>query len=85
MMQFTLSDDFISGFQKRKPDFGFNGLGELVYMRTYSRVKEDGSNEQWWETCRRVVEGTYSLQKRHILKYELGWDEGKGQASAQEM
>lgn len=84
-MQFRLSDDFIAGFQKQKPDFGFNGLGELVYMRTYSRVKDDGTNERWWETCRRVVEGTYSLQKRHILKYELGWNEHKAQDSAQEM
>lgn len=84
-MQFKLKESFIEDYKTRKPDFGFNGLGELVYMRTYSRVKEDGLNEQWWETCRRVVEGTYELQRNHILKYELGWDEAKAQGSAQEM
>jgi ribonucleoside-triphosphate reductase len=84
-MQFKLNEDFLKEFQKKKPDFGFNGLGELVYMRTYSRVKEDGTNEKWWETCKRVVEGAYSLQGRHILKYELGWDVAKAQESAQEM
>ena len=46
---------------KKRTPFGFNGLGELVYMRTYSRIKEDGKNERWWETVQRVVEGTYSM------------------------
>jgi hypothetical protein len=64
--KFKLSDKFIEKYQKVKPPFGFNGLGELVYMRTYSRIKEDGSNEQWWETIRRVVEGTYRMQQKHI-------------------
>ena len=29
-------------------------------------IKEDGKNEMWWETCQRVVEGTYNMQKKHI-------------------
>ena len=82
---FKLSDSFVEKYVKILPPFGFNGLGELVYMRTYSRIKEDGTNEQWWETCRRVVEGTYSMQKEHIEQYSLGWNPWKAQASAQEM
>ena len=35
-------------------------------MRTYSRIKDDGKNEMWWETVRRVVEGTYNMQKKWI-------------------
>jgi len=54
-------------------------------MRTYSRLKSNGENEKWFETVRRVVEGTYSIQKRHILKYDLGWDESKAHRSAEEM
>ncbi|HKL13878.1 MAG TPA: hypothetical protein VJ907_09760, partial [Halanaerobiales bacterium] len=84
-MDFKLDDKFIKKYSKIKPKFGFNGLGELVYLRTYSRLKPDGSNESWFETVRRVVEGTYSIQKRHINKYGLGWDETKAQRSAQEM
>lgn len=83
--KFKLSDKFIEKYQKVKPPFGFNGLGELVYMRTYSRIKEDGSNEQWWETIRRVVEGTYRMQQKHIDAYRLGWDNAHAQRSAQEM
>ncbi len=85
MERFKLSDNFVSKYKRKKPPFGFNGLGELVYMRTYSRIKEDGKNERWWETVRRVVEGTYSMQKNHIDNYQLGWNAWQAQASAQEM
>ena len=63
---FRLTENFIDKYKRKKPPFGFNGLGELVYMRTYSRIKDDGKNERWWETVRRVVEGTYTMQKRWI-------------------
>ncbi len=60
---FKFSENFIDKYKNRSPNFGFNGLGELVYRRTYSRTKKDGSNEEWYETVRRVVEGTFSLLK----------------------
>ena len=85
MEKFTLSDNFIDKYKRKKPPFGFNGLGELVYMRTYSRIKEDGKNEKWWETIRRVVEGTYSMQKEWIDSHQLGWNPWQAQKSAQEM
>ena len=50
MEKFQLSENFINKYKRKKPPFGFNGLGELVYMRTYSRIKENGKNERWWET-----------------------------------
>ena len=85
MEKFTLSDNFIDKYKRKKPPFGFNGLGELVYMRTYSRIKEDGKNEKGWETIRRVVEGTYSMQKEWIDSHQLGWNPWQAQKSAQEM
>ena len=84
-MKFTISDNFIEGYKRARAPFGFNGLGELVYMRTYSRLKEDGKNEMWWETVRRVVEGTYNMQKNHIERHGLGWKTWQAQRSAQEM
>ena len=83
--KFTLTDTFINKYKRKKAPFGFNGLGELVYMRTYSRIKEDGKNERWWETVRRVVEGTYSMQKHHIESHQLGWNPWQAQRSAQDM
>ena len=85
MEKFVLSKNFINKYKRKKPPFGFNGLGELVYMRTYSRIKENGKNERWWETIKRVVEGTYSMQKNWIESHQLGWNAWQAQRSAQEM
>ena len=82
---FYLDESFVSKYSDITAPFGFNGLGELVYMRTYSRLKPDGNNEKWFETVRRVVEGTYSLQMNHIESLKLGWNPEQAQASAQEM
>lgn len=85
MIEFKIKDTFINKYKKIKPPFGFNKFGEIVYRRTYSRTKEDGTKEEWYETIKRVVEGTYNIQKEHILKYNLGWDEAKAHKSAEEM
>ena len=42
--RFSLSENFVNKYRRRKAPFGFNGLGELVYNRTYSRLKDDGKN-----------------------------------------
>lgn len=83
--KFELKREFVEKFKDIKPPFGFNGLGELTYLRTYSRLKLDGKNEKWFETIERVVNGTYTIQKNHIKNHKLGWNEKKAQNSAQEM
>eukprot|EP01113_Clastostelium_recurvatum_P003265 TRINITY_DN1141_c2_g1_i1.p1 TRINITY_DN1141_c2_g1~~TRINITY_DN1141_c2_g1_i1.p1 ORF type:complete len:273 (+),score=63.20 TRINITY_DN1141_c2_g1_i1:70-888(+) len=82
---FRLTKGFIDKFKVKQPPFGFGVLGELVYRRTYSRVKTDGTNEQWFETVERVVNGTYNMQKRWIEQHGLGWNANKAQLSAQDM
>lgn len=82
---FTLDDAFLEPYRLLTPPFGFDGVGELTYLRTYSRIKDNGEQEVWWETVRRVVEGTYSMQKAWIVAHHLGWSESKAQRSAQEM
>lgn len=85
VLKFKLKEFFINKYKKVEPDFGFNGLGKIAYLRTYSRLKPDGTKEEWYETIRRVVEGTYSIQKEHIEKYGLGWNEDTAHESAEEM
>jgi len=85
MESFKLKKEFINKYITIKPPFGFNGLGKLTYLRTYSRLKENGEKEQWYETIERVVNGVYSIQKNHILKYNLGWNEEQAYNSAEEM
>ncbi|MEK6918563.1 MAG: fused protease/ribonucleoside-triphosphate reductase [Nanoarchaeota archaeon] len=82
---FAIDCAFVAKYSDRKADFGFNGLGEITYLRTYSRPKPDGKNERWHETVARVVTGTYNLQKRWVTERGLEWSDHKAQESAQEM
>ncbi|KAN0050228.1 hypothetical protein ACTA71_003334 [Dictyostelium dimigraforme] len=83
--EFKLKKEFIEKYSKKKAPFGFGILGEIVYRRSYSRVKEDNTNEQWFETVERVVNGTYNIQRKWIERHGLEWNQGKAQRSAQEM
>ena len=47
MENFKLSEKFIDKYKRKKAPFGFNGLGELVYMRTYSRIKDNDGFVCW--------------------------------------
>ena len=86
MLSFKLDDDFVMSYAHIQPDFGFNGLGQLTYYRTYSRLKEDGKNEEWYGNGAQGSRGClYDSKKEHIHSNELGWNNKKAQRSAQEM
>jgi ribonucleotide reductase alpha subunit len=83
-LDFKLSKSFLEKYTKLSPPFG--PLGLVVYTRTYSRpIYEENRTEEWWETIKRVVEGTYAIQKTHCKKLKLPWNDNKAQKSAQEM
>lgn len=94
---FILRPSFLAQYHPSvvRPPFGFNGLGEVVYRRTYSRTIEDenaGSdgdgqtrNEEWHETVARVVTGCFRMQQRWALRQGLGWDHLRAQRSAEDM
>ena len=89
VFSFRLSDEFVTKYAAAPAPFGFsdagsNSLGEITFIRTYSRVKEDGTKERWHEVCRRVIEGMYSVQKNHAKDNRLPWNDNKAQKSAQE-
>ena len=56
-----LTDEFLSPYKTKKPNWGYNGLGEIVYKRTYSRLKDDGTSEEWWETVARCINGAQKI------------------------
>lgn len=85
MNKFELSENFLDNYKRKKPRFGFGELGRVTYLRTYSRVKADGTHEDWWETVKRVVEGTYQIQRNHCDQYKLPWNGNEAQRSAQKM
>jgi len=89
IFSFRLSDDFVSTYRSQKAPFGYadaagNSVGEITFLRTYSRLKEDGTKETWADVCERVINGMYSLQKDHCKANRLPWNDAKGQASAKE-
>lgn len=76
LFSFKLTDSFVDEYRDIKPPFGFtdaagNSLGEITFLRTYSRIKSDGNKEQWYEVCQRVIEGMYSIQKDHCKTNRL--------------
>jgi len=82
---FRLSDTFLQLYANRHPNFGFNGLGEFVFYRTYSRRIGPGKKETFLLSLKRVVEGCYEIQRRHCRRLHIPWDLHKAQDSAQEM
>lgn len=88
-LSFKLSDDFVNSYKSRKAPFGYtdaagNSVGEITFLRTYSRLKEDGTKETWADVCQRVIEGMYSIQKDHCKSQRLPWNDARAQASAKE-
>ena len=86
---FKLSEEFVGGYKGRKAPFGYrdaagNSVGEITFLRTYSRLKEDGTKETWTDVCERVINGMYSIQKDHAKSQRLPWNDSKAQASAKE-
>jgi ribonucleoside-triphosphate reductase (thioredoxin) len=88
-LSFRLTEDFVAGYRDKKAPFGYrdaggNSVGEITFLRTYSRKKEDGTKETWVEVCERVINGMYSIQKDHCKDNRLPWNDSKAQASAKE-
>lgn len=60
-MSDILSKDFVKKYAKKQPYWGFNGLGYIVYKRTYARLKDDGNTEEWHETVERCINGAQKI------------------------
>jgi ribonucleoside-triphosphate reductase len=78
--RFKLKDSTRQEIQLKIPKFGFNGLGEVVFRRTYSR-----NNETWNDVVIRVIEGVFSIRKEHFFRNSLGWEDEDWQTFAREM
>jgi adenosylcobalamin-dependent ribonucleoside-triphosphate reductase len=88
-LTFKLTNDFVEGYKNKTVPWGYkdvagNSVGEITFLRTYSRLKADGTKETWTDVCERVINGMYSLQKDHAKTNRLPWNDAKAQASAKE-
>ena len=89
--QFSLAPAFLADFEGRQPAWG--PVGYFTFKRTYARPLCDCDDprscghpsEEFFDCCKRVVEGVYNVQKAHCRRLSLPWNEPKAQASAQDM
>lgn len=84
---FNLEERYVDKLHEMTPEFGYDGYGEIVYYRTYSRKRPKDNieaeldrdswtgQEGWHDTVLRVVNGTFTIRKDHYLKNHIPWDE----------
>lgn len=80
MNRFKLTSAIKQEILSKTPNFGYNGLGEIVFRRTYSR-----NNETWNDVVIRVVEGILTIRKEHYTKNALRWNDTEWHDYAQGM
>jgi ribonucleoside-triphosphate reductase (thioredoxin) len=57
-----LSPEFIASYASKTPPWGFGGLGEVVFLRTYSRkIEGTDQTESWVQTIQRIIEGAADI------------------------
>lgn len=61
-----LTDEFLTQYRNKQPQWGFGGLGYIVYLRTYARTKTDGTLERWDETVERITEGNFKIETHRL-------------------
>lgn len=75
---FTLAEEFLDGYRDRSVPWGFGDLSWVTYRRTYSR-----EGEGWLDTCRRVIEGMFTVQRVHCREHGLPWDQDRARSFAE--
>ena len=63
-----LKKSFVESYLNKQAPWGFNGMGEIVFLRTYSRKKDNGMNETWVETLERVINGAQEIGVEYTEK-----------------
>ena len=85
--RFRLSDQFIEQYKNKPVPWG--PVGYITFKRTYARRLSDtdpnsNGTEEWYQTCRRVIEGMFDIQKRHVYALGIEWNDAKAQRTAKE-
>jgi ribonucleoside-diphosphate reductase alpha chain len=83
--KFELEKKTVDLLRALKPNFGYDGFGEFLFYRTYSRIKENKGNENWADCVIRVTNGVMSIRKDWYIKNNIYWDECKWQDFAKHL
>ena len=63
-----LSHKFLNKYENSQPNWGFHGLGYLIYKRTYARLKENNILEEWHETIERCIKGAQKIGAKYSVE-----------------
>ena len=80
---FKLDKSFVNKYADKPVPFG--PLGEVTFLRTYSRKRTDGSKEQWVDVCERVVNWSIQNIERHCKENNLPFHENSWHARGRMM
>jgi ribonucleoside-triphosphate reductase len=83
MLSFNLDREFVDSYRDKAEPFA-NALGKTTFYRTYARKLDDNTLETWVDTCNRVINGMFSIQKDHCLENNIAWSDTKADRSARE-
>ena len=83
-IKYYLKKEFKNKLKEKPVTWGFGGLSEFTYYRTYARKNEEDSLESWAECVIRVIEGMFTILKTHALINHLPWNEVKCHKLAEE-
>lgn len=83
-ISYQLKKEFKENLKEKKIEWGFGGLSEFTYYRTYARKMENGQLETWADCVIRVIEGMFTVLKTHALVNHLPWYEKKCHKLAEE-
>lgn len=64
----VLPFNFLNKYVGKQPNWGFNGLGYIVYKRTYARSIGDGKTEEWWQTVARCINGAQRIGAKYTIE-----------------
>ena len=57
-----LPEKFLQKYINKEVPWGFNGLGYIVYKRTYARkIEGTDQTEEWWQTVARCINGAQEI------------------------
>lgn len=74
MERFILSSEDEKTIRDVGYKFGFGGLSEAVYYRTYSQIMANGQKEKFPDTIIRVINGVLSIRKNWYINHGISWD-----------
>ncbi len=60
-----LTENFLEPYINKEPNWGFDGLGYVVYKRTYARNITENITEEWWQTVARCVNGAQKIGAKY--------------------